>query len=633
MAIAEMKRIGLLMMRRDHNQLLKLAQRLGCLHITEADLPEELLSRKDLARASELEAEIARYQWAIRKLAKYDPVKQSMFRPLPDASMDDLEQAGQERAQHTIQAVEDLERTAGELRGRESRIRAMLDQLSPWMQLDIPTEINRSTRSVRVFTGTANAKGLERLLADWAGKPAVIKTLLPVKDSLYFWAAVHMGEAERFLQALQVIGYQPVSLPDGTGTPIEQQGEAEKALLTIDNQKKALEEELRKEAEHLPVLRLGYEALQAELDREEAQAQMVHTASTSYLYAWVPARAAPGVEAAVRAQFPDTVVAISDPKEGEEPPVLLRNNPVAAPFESIVTGFSMPHAGSLDPTAIMMPFFACFFGMMVSDAGYGIMMALLVPLLIKLMKPSKQGRKLFWVIGVGGVFTVFWGAMYNTWFGFAPWPTLFDPVNDSLPVMLLCVALGAVHLFTGLGIAAYLNIRRGQYLDAVYDQLSWFSLVIGLGLLLLPQTSEIGKWMAIAGAAVIIITAGRQKSSNPFKRVLSGLGALYNVSGWLSDLLSYMRLFGMGLATGVIGMVINLLVGMVMESGAIGIIIGIPLFVGGHLFNAAINILGAYVHASRLQYIEFFGKFYEDGGIAFTPLGYSPRYVRVQDAS
>ncbi|MDD4134257.1 MAG: V-type ATP synthase subunit I [Eubacteriales bacterium] len=633
MAIAEMKRIGLLMMRRDHDPLLRLAQRMGCLHITETDLPEDNLPRKDAVRAAELGAEIARYQWAIRKLAKFDPVKQSMFRPLPDASMDDLEQADQERAQHTIQAVEDLERTAGELRGRESRIRAMLDQLSPWMQLDIPTEINRSTRSVRVFTGTANAKGLERLLADWAGKPAVIKTLLPVKDSLYFWAAVHMGEAERFLQALQVIGYQPVSLPDGTGTPIEQQGEAEKALLTIDNQKKALEEELRKEAEHLPVLRLGYEALQAELDREEAQAQMVHTASTSYLYAWVPARAAPGVEAAVRAQFPDTVVAISDPKEGEEPPVLLRNNPVAAPFESIVTGFSMPHAGSLDPTAIMMPFFACFFGMMVSDAGYGIMMALLVPLLIKLMKPSKQGRKLFWVIGVGGVFTVFWGAMYNTWFGFAPWPTLFDPVNDSLPVMLLCVALGAVHLFTGLGIAAYLNIRRGQYLDAVYDQLSWFSLVIGLGLLLLPQTSEIGKWMAIAGAAVIIITAGRQKSSNPFKRVLSGLGALYNVSGWLSDLLSYMRLFGMGLATGVIGMVINLLVGMVMESGAIGIIIGIPLFVGGHLFNAAINILGAYVHASRLQYIEFFGKFYEDGGIAFTPLGYSPRYVRVQDAS
>ncbi|MDD3110460.1 MAG: hypothetical protein PHH32_07410, partial [Eubacteriales bacterium] len=131
MAIAEMKRIGLLMMRRDHDPLLRLAQRMGCLHITETDLPEDNLPRKDAVRAAELGAEIARYQWAIRKLAKFDPVKQSMFRPLPDASMDDLEQADQERAQHTIQAVEDLERTAGELRGRESRIRAMLDQLSP----------------------------------------------------------------------------------------------------------------------------------------------------------------------------------------------------------------------------------------------------------------------------------------------------------------------------------------------------------------------------------------------------------------------------------------------------------------------------------------------------------------------
>ncbi|MDD4080540.1 MAG: V-type ATP synthase subunit I [Eubacteriales bacterium] len=633
MAIAEMKRIGLLMMRRDHDQLLKLAQRMGCVHVTDTDLPDDILPRKDAARAAELEAEIARYQWAIRKLNKYDPAKQSMFRPLPDASMDDLEQADQARAQNTIRAVEDLERQAGELRGRESRFRATLDQLAPWLQLDIPVEINRSTRTVRVFTGSASAKGLEGLAADWAGKPAVIKTLLPVKDSLYFWAAVHKGEAERFLQALQAIGYQPVSLPDGTGTPQSQHDKAEKALASLDGQYKSLEENLRKEAEHLPALRLGYEALKAELDREGAQIQMVHTASTSYLYGWVPAAAALGVEAAIKEQFPDTVVNISDPKEEDEPPVLLRNNRVVAPFESIVTGFSMPHPKSLDPTGIMMPFFACFFGMMVSDAGYGIMMALLVPLLIKLVKPSKEGRKLFWVIGIGGVFTVLWGAMYNTWFGFAPWPTLFDPVNDSLPVMILCMALGAVHMFTGLGVAAYLNIRRGQYLDVLCDQLSWFSLVVGLGMLMFPPTAGIGKWMAIGGAFIVLLTAGRDKGNNPIKRLLSGLGALYNVSGWLSDLLSYMRLFGMGLATGVIGMVINLLVGMVADAGFIGIIIAIPLFVGGHLFNAAINILGAYVHASRLQYIEFFGKFFEDGGIAFKPLGYSPRYVRVHDAS
>lgn len=633
MAIAEMKRIGLIIMRRDHDRLLKFAQRLGCVQVTQTEVPEELMLRKESARAAEIEAETARYQWAIRKLVKYDPVKQSMFSALPEVSVDDLEGSDLKGAEQVIQQAEELERRAGDLRGQESRLHVAIEQLTPWLQLDIPTEINHNTQSVTIFTGTVTANGLKELMAAWSGQAAVIRALEPVKDLQHFWAAVYLPEATRFLQDLQEIGFQQISLPEGQGTPQAQREAAEKALEALAEKQKALEEDLRKLAEQLPVLRLGYETLKAEYAREEAQGRMAHTATASLLQGWVPALAAPGVEAAIKERFPEAAISFFDPQEGEEPPVLLRNHPVTAPFESIITGFSMPHPSSLDPTAVMMPFFACFFGMMVSDAGYGLMMALLVPILIKLMKPSKGGRKLFWIVGIGGIFTVFWGAMYNTWFGFAPWPTVFDPVNNSLPVMALCIGLGALHLFTGLGLGAYLNIRRGQFLDAIYDQFSWFSLVVGLGLLLLPQTAELGKWMALAGAGIILVTAGRGKSNNPFKRLLSGLGALYNVSGWLSDLLSYMRLFGMGLATGVIGMVINLLVGMVMQNGIIGIIIGIPLFVGGHLFNAAINVLGAYVHSSRLQYIEFFGKFYEEGGTAFMPLGYSPRYVRVQDAS
>ncbi|MGI6688544.1 MAG: V-type ATP synthase subunit I [Christensenellales bacterium] len=633
MAIAEMKRISLLIMRRDHDRLLRFAQRLGCVQVTQVEIPESLMLRKDNARIAEIEAELARYQWAIRKLVKYDPVKQSMFTPLPEVSPDDLEQRDHEKAESVIQQAEELERRAGELRGQESRLHVSMEQLAPWMALDIPAELNHNTKSIQIISGTVNAQALNDLMVAWSGEPVVIRALDLVKSQQYFWAAVHRDEAERFSQALQEIGYQQIALPEGKGTPRARYEADEKALAALAEEQSALEEEWRELAHHLPALRLAYETLKAEQAREEAQDRMAHTATTSFLQGWVPAYAAPGVEAAVKDRFPDAVITFSDPEEGEEPPVLLRNNPVVAPFETVVTGFSLPHPSSIDPTAVMMPFFACFFGMMVSDAGYGLMMAILVPILIKLMKPSKGGQKLFWVIGMGGVFTVLWGALYNTWFGFAPWPTVFDPVNDSLPVMGVCIGLGALHLFTGLGMGAYLNIRRGHFLDAVYDQISWFVLVVGLGLMLLPQTSQVGKWMAIAGAGIILLTAGRGKSKNPLKRLLSGLGALYNVSGWLSDLLSYMRLFGMGLATGVIGMVINLLVGMVAKSGIIGIIIAIPLFVGGHLFNAAINILGAYVHASRLQYIEFFGKFYEEGGTSFMPLGYSPRYVRVHDAS
>jgi V/A-type H+-transporting ATPase subunit I len=179
----------------------------------------------------------------------------------------------------------------------------------------------------------------------------------------------------------------------------------------------------------------------------------------------------------------------------------------------------------------------------------------------------------------------------------------------------------------------YLNVRRGSLKDALFSQGSWFAVILGLGLLILPATATVGKFLAALGAITILLTAGRGKSKNPLKRLLSGLGALYGVTGWISDLLSYMRLFGMGLATGVIGMVINQLVGMVFKAGPIGMILGAGLFVGGHAFNAGINILGAYVHSCRLQYIEFFGKFYEEGGKPFSPLGETTRYVRISDAS
>ena len=297
----------------------------------------------------------------------------------------------------------------------------------------------------------------------------------------------------------------------------------------------------------------------------------------------------------------------------------------------MVSGFSLPAPGTFDPTAIMTPFFVNFMGMMISDAGYGLMMAILIPILIMVRKPAPGTRRMLWLLTAGAVATIFWGALYNSWFGFAPFPSLFDPMKNAMPIMMVCVAVGAVHLFTGMGVAAYLKIRQGKWRDAIYDHVSWAMILIGIGLLLILG-SQIGLYIALAGAAIILFSAGRYKTKNPIKRILSGLGALYGISGWISDLLSYMRLFGMGLATGVIGMVINILVGMVISHGIVGIILGSVAFIGGHLFNAAINTLGAYVHSCRLQYIEFFSKFYEDGGKPFRPLHETSRYVYIRDA-
>ena len=303
-------------------------------------------------------------------------------------------------------------------------------------------------------------------------------------------------------------------------------------------------------------------------------------------------------------------------------------------YESIVAGYSLPDPRGFDPTAIMAPFFACFFGMMVSDAGYGMVMAIMIPLIIHFLHPPKSMRNMMYVLTAGGVFTVIWGTIYDTWFGANLNPKFLQPIlinalEDPMKMMFVCIGMGVIHLFTGVGVAAYMNIKRGKPWSALFDQGFWILMLVGIGLMLaVPSVATAGKFMALGGAVGILLTAGREKPT-VLGKIMGGFGALYGVSSWLGDILSYMRLFGMGLATGVIGMVINLVANMLWESGVVGMILAAVVFVGGHIFNLAINALGAYVHSCRLQYIEFFSRFYEDGGRAFKPLCNKTKYVDI----
>jgi V/A-type H+-transporting ATPase subunit I len=631
MALVEMQRLYALVMKRDQAALVQMVQRAGCVQITPVGAGEAHgLSAAD-HRLQRNEEALHRVRWAISRLNRYDPVKQSMFKPLPVVEPAALEEEDLSAAISVVEQVEELERQSGELRGQHTRLEQMAEQLQPWVGLDVPANQIHDTATTRVWTGYAPQRGLHRLIEEWKGRPAVISMLGSQRDSAAFYAVVHNAYTEAFLSDLRAIGYQHAAPLLGQETPAEQMKRIARESGELRAQEANIEKRMANLGVSLPVLRLAYENLAARKGRLDALGTMTHTQSVSVMAGWVPKAAAQPLADAIIKAFPGAQAMVRDPLEEEDPPILLHNHPVVRPYEAVISGFSLPANGALDPTAVMMPFFAIFFGMMVSDAGYGLVMALLIPILVKIMQPSEGARKIFWIIAGGGVSTVLWGALYNTWFGFGPWPSLFDPVNNSLPVMALCIGVGALHLFTGLILGAVQNFRRGDPFSALYDQFSWILLVIGLGLLLLPQAAQIGKWMAVLGAGIILLTAGREKSKNPIKRLVSGFGALYGVTSWISDLLSYMRLFGMGLATGVIGMVINQLVGMLAGGGILGIIFGAVVFVGAHLFNAAINILGAYVHACRLQYIEFFGKFYEEGGKPFKPLRFAPRYVRLHE--
>lgn len=632
MAIVDMKRVSLLGLKADEADLLRAMQKMGCIQLTPA---QEQDASKPMANAAlfAVEEEIARVSWAIGKLGKFDKTKAPMLGGKPDI---DEEQAvlvleKQPELMKTVEALEALEREQGELRGQAARIQATFEQLAPWQTLEIPMEELKATRHTMALLGTVQKAGLEAKSANGEIPPlCFLQVVSNVRDLSCVYVLAHRGENERVQAVLKELNFTPVTLTGFEGTVAGHLAGLTAELEQISQRQAKITEEMAAYTPALAELKILSDGLCSKRDRLAGKQHFVTSQRTFFLRGWIPALLTEKAEKALQRISPTVSVEFSDPEEGDEPPVLLHNNAVVQPFETIVSGFSLPAPGGLDPTAVMMPFFVNFMGMMISDAGYGVLMALLMPLLIKLMKPSPGAKRIMWILCWGGLATIVWGALYNTWFGFAPWPSLFDPVNQALPVMAVCIALGAVHLLAGLGVAAYMNIKRGKPGSAIADQLSWVLVLAGLGLLLVKP--EIGQWIALAGVAIILCTSGREKSKNPFKRLISGLGALYGITSWVSDLLSYMRLFGMGLATGVIGMVINQLVGMVFGAGVIGMVLGSVLFVGGHLFNAGINILGAYVHSCRLQYIEFFGKFYEDGGKPFMPLKSTNRYVYIKEA-
>lgn len=639
MAIVEMQKLSLLAMREDKEKLLRTMQRMRCVQIRllegEEWAPYQAQSGADGADAAELQS---RVRWTILELSRYGSEKKNLLASLLDkkpvlskAQRDEI--LGREaELMEVVAETERCERRIGEARTADARIEAARAQLEPWQALrsDL-SEIGdtRNTHSELVILPLKELEAL-RVAIGTESLPADIEIVSQNSTDAYLLVVYHRMAAQEMGELLRERGAVQAGISPMQGTVRQQLDTLLENQREVDANRDAIRDTLKALCVHLSDLKTFYDLLQARVARYEAGLRFAETQSTFYAQAWIPAPGAEQIRVALTQTAPTAVLEIEDPLEDEKPPTFLKNGRIVSNFEGIVKNFSMPDPHGIDPTFMMTPFFACFFGMMLSDAGYGIILALLLPLLIFVIKPKRGEKKMLWVLGIGGLFTIFWGWMFDTWFGASIKPMLLNPMYQPLEMMMLCLGVGAVHLFTGLGIAAYMNIKRKKPLDALFDQGFWVALLFGLAMLILPQTAAVGKWMAITGAVGIALTAGRAKK-NVFSRLLGGFGALYNITGWISDLLSYARLFGMGLATGVIGMVINTLAGMVLGRSVFWTVAGVLVLIVGHVFNMAINTLGAYVHSCRLQYIEFFGKFYEDGGVPFKPLTDDTRYVDLSE--
>ncbi|MGL5206286.1 MAG: V-type ATP synthase subunit I [Acidaminococcaceae bacterium] len=551
--------------------------------------------------------------------------KPSLFAPKPIVQYEHFLQKKDEGAALSNQLTSLAEKITT-LRNEAATMLAQAKGLEPWAALDVALENLSETDSSVYFAGFLATEEVEAVQDTLKEMPAELLVLGEGNEGRALVIFAHKTTAAEVKGLLKDHDFSPVIFPKRTGVPQEIISDLTQAASMKEGLAEELEGEAAKLADKAADLRLYYDQLAVCQERLFIGGE--ETEQTFCLQGWLRADRQADVSKAVAEATAVYDLKFEEPAEEEIPPSVMENVAFAAPYEAVTEMYSRPKIGSLDPSFMMAPWHFIFFGMMLSDAGYGLVLTILLFIVLKVLKPEGGVGKLVTVIFFGSISTIFWGAMFGGWFGLEFNPILLSPMNEPLKMLALCFGLGAVHIILGVCMKMYLEIKRGQLWNAVFDQLSWLVIFAGLGLMAFAPDKQVGQYLALSGMTVIILTGGREKK-NIFRRLLSGVLSLYNISGYFSDLLSYSRLFALGLSTGVIAMVINTIAHMLWQAGPVGIVIAVVFLLLGHTFNIAVNIMGAFVHTSRLQYIEFFGKFFEPGGRAFKPLAIRTKYVNV----
>ncbi len=669
MSVLPMKHMIICAKRQDRKAILEKLQRTEAVEIIarEDDEQDTVFNRIDVSQSAQLFVKnSAQAEKALEVLNSAAPEKSSLLSAFAGRTPITLEEyeANAKRRDKVMKDVTDilkLDKELTEAKADIPRITTQIEALTPWIGLTEPLSF-AGTKKTAAFIGTfpellTEAEIAERLAAAVPDVEALDVNVINSEDNITsVLISCLKTEKDKVDEALRRMNFQRPPVSDMI--PSEQLDAYDRELKAAVAKIDSTRESIASYADKRDDIKFIADYFRMRAEKYDVLGTLAQTKRTFIIEGYVPEQYAGTLEQDLSQSF-DVAVEMLDPDPSEDVPVLLKNGPFAEPVEGIIESYSMPGAGELDPTTPVACFYYILFGMMLSDFAYGALMSIATFVLIKKLKnmerPMRKTLTMFFYCGLG---TMLSGILFGSYFGDAPTviastffgktlevPKLIDPLSQPMKMLVLCFAIGIVHLFAGLVINLYTALRQKRYVDAISDSVLWMLLVAGLLLFGLttdmvtgmfslekisPVAGNIGKIMAVIGAIGIILMDGRE-SKNWFKRTLKGLYGLYNVTGYLSDLLSYSRLLALGLATSVISSVFNQMGSMVAGTPVIGVIFFILIFLVGHVLNLAINALGAYVHANRLQYVEFFGKFYNGGGRKFTPFATNTKYIKIQD--
>lgn len=664
MALTEMQKIHMAVHKSVSEELIHKLQELGCCQFIQQDndrVDEKTMAplRSKLRHVEDLLGEV---RFVARFLEPFATEKGSgMARAMgdmPEYSLDSLaELASEDKFRELSSRLRDLEKRLSDARAGMSRVRGLIAQLLPIQGLPYPLDLfNRGTDRVAgllLAVPKQQFLPLTSALEGTLGEMVEISSLPTTeKDTSQTIAVLYARErSDDLLSVLEKHTASRVDVPSQFALPTSEELDALRAELA-----KLEADEREVVADIAGIANEGYRTSQLCSDywgvqkaKADALSSGEQTEQIMLLSFWLPADCLDTFKASIKPYEALTETALVEPGDEEKPPTLLRNPAWASPIEPLTEMYGTPTYGGVDPTMVVAPFFYLFFGMCFGDAGYGLLIAGILIFLMMRKQLSGTLKKFFLILTIGNVAAVVMGTITFSWFGdsISSFPflkalmplqsfQLLDPMNDPMTMLYISLALGFIQIMVGLLIAMRENLRKGDKLAALADQGGWIVFLCGLVLIGLssagtvPLPTKASGAIAILGALILVATQGREKESL-FGKLFSGVMSLYNVTGYLGDVLSYSRLLALGLGSAAVGMVINLLARLVADIPGVGILLGILIFVLGHLFSIAVNILGAFIHSLRLQYVEFFGKFYEASGEDFSPLRVSTQYVKVSE--
>lgn len=650
MAVVEMKKVFVVSLSDYKERMVQQLQKMGILQIV--DLKEKLsdpewaaiLQEDHLSEEiSALDVKLSELKFAVDFLARYDQRKKSFLETFTGSKVvmnrDDFKaKAGRmDKAGELYRQCKALDEKLNELRNEEASCRSLIEQLTPWSELSVPLSEIKDTQHTRVLMGTVENDYLASLRDELAEISPTLYLQIVSADKHLSYAFLIYRPDDAPEAALRNANFSRVVFPELSRTPLESIQMLQKKIEKIAEDVKDVERQAMAMLSERPILFAIHDALAAEREQKSVVRNFARTERTFVIEGWVKAKDIESLSQAMHEITEAVAVDVREPEEGEAAPVALQNNPLVEPFEAVTELYALPVSGGYDPTPAMAPFFFIFFGAMLGDAGYGIVLSLLAWFAMKKIRMAGLGKKLFQLLFISGIASFLFGVLTGSYFGdlIKIKPIWFSPSDDPMRMILVSLAIGVVQvIYVGLGLKFYLEIKQGNTIEALCDVGSWIVFLTGIflyygGGILGPAVQTVGRVLLWAGMLTILLMTARGER-NPLKRIGAGLYALYGISSYLGDVLSYSRLLALGLASAVIASVFNTMGGLLSSSGAVGTVLAVIFLIGAHAFNLIINVLGAYVHSSRLQYVEFFGKFYDSGGKKFSPFKVSTKYIELE---